>query len=358
MAEVIIGSDQKYKYIKKIWLDLDDTVWDASPLIQEYVNRIFPAYREEVLQFYKQNIQMWKSYCARLSGALAEAQRLGITPDKAIMDEYRKIIYAKGNDDVVRKSESQQNESIIDTNAYKLYIEPTVVVGQAITHAEHQLEMFYERRNTCLQIDGQKEHGEIPYELFYRDENLLPYAKENLQALYKRFGKLLAALTAHNGTGDMSGREYEIKVEALKKIIKDIEIRGIKFNIKDHDIHGDEIRDRSLKSSAIRKACDIPYDEPITGHILLDDSTANANDIYREGGVPIWIIPKNIKEEALQLNRSNYAKMFEPDADPKKVKYAYAMARSIRPESLYREFDALHLDETDPAKVLRKKMVA
>ena len=51
-------------------------------------------------------------------------------------------------------------------------------------------------------------------------------------------------------------------------------------------------------------------DEPITCQLEADDSLFNANDVYREGGIPIWIIPKNIcdikKIQDIEVTREWY----------------------------------------------------
>lgn len=361
MANITASDDLRklFKYILKIWLDIDDTIFDSSPLIQYYVDRFFPLYSEKNLKVKQRNLALWKYYYEQMAALLAEAERLKITPD---MRMFNQIIYPQGQDDIIRTAERKKYESIVDTDdkTFKLYREPLLIVGQSVRDAQKDLDWFYELRTACLEDDGKKEHGDIPYELIYREKNLLPYAKENLIALYNIFGSLVACLTAHNGIDDTHGREFEAKTEAIKRIVKGIDVRGIRFKPEEFDIHNIDIRERSFKTKVMRAEFGLEPDEPITGQLGVDDSLFNNDDIYREGGVPIWLIPKNIatREAALQLNRSNYAKMFEPNADPKKVKYAYAMARSIRPESLIREFHELHLDEPDPAKVLRKKMVA
>ena len=339
MAEIIIGKDKEYKYIKRIWLDIDDTIYDSSPLIQKYVDIFFPLYCHQNLEAKQRTVALWKSYYQYQKNLLAEAKRLGITPD---MTMFNRVMYPKGQDDVIRTKVRQKYEAIIDDRDYKLYEEPLLIIGESINDAQKDLDWFYELRTSQLETDGKKPNGDIPYELIYRRENLLPYAEENLLALYKRFGSLIAALSAHNGIDDMHGREFEAKVEGLKSIIKELDVYGIRFKPKDYDPHNDQIRDRSLKSTAIRKASGLMPDEPITGHILCDDSLFNDDDTYNEGGVPIYIVPKNIdKLTASELNVNNYG-----------------MARSIQLASLEREFRALHLDSEDEGQVLRKKLVA
>ena len=353
MAEVILGRDEKYKYIKKIWLDIDDTIFDSSPLIQKYVDIFYPLYSQANLLVKQRNLALWKYYYEHMEGLLAEAKRLGITPDMSI---FNRVIYPQGQDDIIRTAVRQKYESIVDDKDFKVYREPLLIIGQSVQDAQKDLDWFYELRTACLEADGKKEKGDIPYEYIYREENLLPYAKENLIELYRIFGSLIACLTAHNGIDDTHGREFEAKVEAIKRIVKGIDVRGIRFKPEEFDIHNTEIRERSFKSKVMRAEFDLEPDEPITGQVGADDSLFNNNDVYREGGVPIWIIPKNIgsRNDALLLNRANYtANMDEND-----LKSYYAMARSIRAESLIREFSELHLDETDADKVLRKKMDA
>ena len=87
----------------------------------------------------------------------------------------------------------------------------------------------------------------------------------------------------------------------------------------------------------MRRICGLDPWDPLTGHLLLDDSLFNANDIYNEEGIPIYIAPASLtKDQAKALNVNNFA-----------------MARSIQPESILREFDKLHLSESNE-KVLRK----
>lgn len=348
----IIVRDEIYKYIIKIWLDVDDTIYDSSPLIQFYVDRYFPIYNHQNLEAKQRTLALWKYYYAYMEGLLNEARKFGNNPDMSL---FNRVMYPQGQDDIIRTTVRQKYESIVDDKNFRLYQEPLLIIGQSIQDAQNDLDWFYELRTAQLEADGKSDHGDIPYELIYRKENLLPYAEENLIALYKRFGSLVAGLTAHNGPTDTTGREFEAKIEGLRSIVSNLEVRGIRFKPKPFDIHSGEIRDRSLKSTVMRAEFGLSPDEPITGQLEADDSLFNANDVYREGGIPIWIIPKNIcdRKTAEILNRNNYTSNF--DANDKNS--YFAMARSIREESLCREFDELHLDGPDD-KVLRKRIAA
>jgi hypothetical protein len=297
----------------------------------------FPTYSQKNLKDRQRNLALWISYKKYLEGKIEYARNLGIAPD---IPEFRSIMYPEGQDDVIRNKVRQSYESLVDNKGYKLYDEPILMVAASIRAAEHQLKMFYELRDATLEADGKKPNGLIPYEKIYIDENLLPYARENLIGLYKLFGSLVVGLSAHNGIDDMTGREIEAKIQGMKSIIKEIEVYGTRFHATEHDVSSDEKRDRALKTGAMRRISGLDPWDPLTGHVLLDDSLFNSDDIYNEEGIPIYIAPISLtKEQAMALNRNNYA-----------------MARSIQPESILREFDRLHLNESED-KVKRKIII-
>ena len=254
-------------------------------------------------------------------------------------------MFPDGQDEVVRESVREKNASVIlglsenEWKHYKRYIEPALMVDEGLEGAKHNLDMFYERRDATLEADGKKDNGLIPYDEIYSDKNWLPYAKDNLQALYRDFGERLFMLTAHNGKNDLEGRELQAKIDEMQRICPGLKVYGLRFHDSEYDISSDERRPRAWKSNSIRRIFGIESWKAIEGFVVPDDSPFVNDEIYNAGGVPVKVVPYT--EPAISLDKIDNSKN-------------YAMVRSIRPESLYREFSELHLDE--PEKVLRKKI--
>ena len=334
----------KYKYIKCIGMDLDGTLYWLN-LIQDYVDKYFPQYSTSNLKSYQQSVSLWRYYKKRIDDVLDEAKRLGITPDANEMAALQTILFPDGQDEVVRKKVMEENSSLFlglnesDWINYKRYEEPRLMIEEGLKHAMHNLDMFYERRDAALEADGKLDNGLIPYDEIYREENMLPFAKENLIALYKEFGERLFGLSAHNGKTDTTGRELDAKQQAIGKICPGMVVHGLRFHDKEHDPQSDVRRGRALKSNAFRRILGLNPWDPIYGCVSPDDSLFVNGEIYSNGGIPVHIVPYVIP--AIPTDR-----IVNPDG--------YAMARSIRPESLYREFDAMHLDGPED-KVLRKR---
>ena len=332
---------EKFEYIKGIGVDIDGTVFFLN-LIQDYVNKFFPQYSTKNLVSYKRSVTLWLKYQKKIHGILEEAERLGIEPD---LSELYTIMFPDGQDEVVRESVREKNASVIlglseeEWRHYKLYIEPGLMVDEGLKGAQHNLDMFYERRDSVLEADGKKDDGLIPYDKIYSDKNWLPYAKENLKVLYNDFGERLFMLSAHNGKSASEGREIQAKIEEIQRVCPGLKVYGLRFHDSEYDINSDERRSRALKSNAIRKIFGIDSWKPIEGFVVPDDAPFVNDEIYEAGGVPVHVVPYT--EPSIP-----FGKIVNPNN--------YAMVRSIRPESLYREFTELHLDE--PAKALRKKI--
>ena len=263
----------QYENIRRIYLDLDDVVFRSSPCIQKHVSKNFPQFSTEILRLKEGNLLLWKK-CLEL--ALLEI-------NKAKREEREPELFLPfpvGKNDIIR-----------------------------------------EVRDATLEADGKKSNGVIPYDEIYSEENWMPYAKENINDLYKVFGsERLCCLTAHNGLDDTHGREFDAKVDAVHRMNPNIKVYGLRFHPYEHKDDGKR-RPRNLKSSAIRRIEQITDDDPIKLIVCPDDSSFNNKDIYDNGGIPVFINHIGAPNER-----------------------GYAMAKSIRAESLFREFDALHLN--------------
>lgn len=332
----------KYEYIKGLGVDVDGTIFFLNS-IQYYVNKYYPQYSTKNLVSYQRSVALWLKYQKKIHDMLDEAEKFNLKPD---LTELRTIMFPDGQDDVIKEIVREKNSSVIlglsgkEWQRYKLYIEPGLMVDEGLKGAQHNLDMFYERRDATLEADGKKDNGIIPYDQIYSDKNWLPYAKENLRDLYNDFGERIFMLSAHNGKNDNEGRELQAKKDEIQRICPGIEVYGLRFHDTEHDEQSDERRPRALKSNAIRRIFDINPWNSITGYVIPDDSPFVNNEIYDNGGIPVHIVPYTVPATPLE-------KIINPNG--------YAMARSIRPESLYREFDELHLDGPGN-KVLRKKI--
>lgn len=296
----------QYENIRRIYLDLDDVVFRSSPCIQKHVSKNFPQFSTEILRLKEGNLLLWKK-CLEL--ALLEI-------NKAKREEREPELFLPfpvGKNDIIREINDDNNDDY-DTKSI-------VELGHFINLAQHDLDMFFEERDATLEADGKKSNGVIPYDEIYSEENWMPYAKENINDLYKVFGsERLCCLTAHNGIDDTHGREFDAKVDAVHRMNPNIKVYGLRFHPYEHKDDGKR-RPRSLKSSTIRRIEQITDDDPIKLIVCPDDSSFNNKDIYDNGGIPVFINHIGAPNER-----------------------GYAMAKSIRAESLFREFDALHLN--------------
>ena len=287
-------------------MDLDDVVFNSSPQIQFHVEKNFPQFSSQILRLKEGNVALWNDCLQRAMIEIAEAQKEGREPNLFLP-------FAVGKNDIIRDT--------VDQSEYDTYNQqPIIQLSDFIKLANHQLDMFFEERDAAVEADGKLENGVIPYDEIYSEKYWMPYARENMNDLYKVFGERLVCLTAHNGIDDDHGREFEAKVEAVHRINPNIKVYGLRFHPYEHR-NDDKRRPRNLKSSYIRKLEGISEDDNLKLIVSPDDSSFNNNDIYNNGGIPIFI------NRIGAPNERNYA-----------------MAKSIRAESLFREFDALHLD--------------
>ena len=295
----------QYENIRRIYMDLDDVLFDSSPHIQYYVSKSFPQFSTEILRLKEGNLLLWQKCLELAMLEIEKAKREEREPELFLP-------FPVGKNDVIREVENHSDD--YDTK-------PFVELGHYIKLAKHDLDMFFEDRDAALEADGKLDNGVIPYDEIYSEKNWMPYARENMNDLYNIFGsERLYCLTAHNGINDTSGREFEAKVEAVHKINPNIKVFGIRFHATEHKNDGKR-RPRNLKSDAIRRIEGINDDDPIKYIVAPDDSSFNNRDIYDNGGIPIFINHIGAPNEK-----------------------GYAMAKSIRAESLFREFNALHIN--------------
>ena len=306
----------QYENIRRIYMDLDDVVFNSSPLIQHYVEKNFPQFSSKILRLKEGNLFLWNNCLKMARLEIAKAEEEGREPNLVLP-------FPVGKNDIIREVQDQNED-------YDFYNQKSIIeLGKYIELAKHEKDMFLEERDATLEADGKLENGVIPYEIIYSEENWMPYARENMNNLYNVFGERLVCLTAHNGIDDNHGREYEAKADAIHRINPNIKVYGVRFHPYEHQNNGKR-RPRTLKSSAIRKIEGIGPYEDIRFIVCPDDSSFNNNDIYDNGGIPIFINRYGAENEK-----------------------GFAMAKSIRAESLFREFDALNLNG-NKKQVLRK----
>lgn len=307
----------QYENIRRIYMDLDDVVFNSSPSIQYHVEKNFPQFSSKILRLREGNLYLWQK-C--LESAMEEIKKSRDEGREPVLD----LPFPVGRNDIIRDIQDQSD----DYDFY--YQKPIVEIGKYVDLAQKDLDMYFEERDATLEADGKKDEGVIPYDEIYSEKNWMPYARENMNDLYNVFGsERLVCLTAHNGIDDTHGREFEAKVDAIHRINPNIKVYGLRFHPYEHKDDGKR-RPRNLKSAAIRRIEGINENEDIRFIVCPDDSKFNNRDIYDNGGIPIFINHIGAPNEK-----------------------GYAMAKSIRAESLFREFEALHI-EGPRNQVLRK----
>ena len=295
----------QYENIRRIYMDLDDVVFNSSPCIQHHVEKNFPQFSTNKLRLKEGNLLLWQKCLELAMLEIEKAKREEREPELFLP-------FPIGKNDVIRVVENHNDD---------YDIKPLVELGKFIDLAKKDLDMFFEERDATLEADGKLENGVIPYDEIYSEKNWMPYAKENMNDLYNVFGsERLVCLTAHNGIDDTHGREYEAKVDAIHRMNPNIKVYGLRFHPYEHRDDGKR-RPRALKSAAIRRIEGINDDDGLKLIVCPDDSAFNNKDIYLNGGIPVFINHIGAPNER-----------------------GYAMAKSIRAESLFREFDALHLN--------------
>lgn len=307
----------QYESIRRVYFDLDDVVFNSSPVIQYHVSKKYPQFSTELLNLKEGNLVLWQK-CLELALLETEkAKREGRVPELFLP-------FTVGKNDIIRDVNNQKDDYDIS------YQKPIIKLSQFVKLAKHDLDMFFENRDATLEADGKLVNGVIPYDEIYDEKNWMPYVKKNINDLYKVFGsERLIGLTAHNGIDDNHGREFEAKVDAIHKMNPNIKVYGLRFHPYEHRDDGKR-RPRALKSSAIKNIEGLKDNEDLSFIVGIDDSPFNNGDIYDNGGIPIFINSIGSPNER-----------------------GFAMAKSLRAKSIFRELNALHLDGPKE-KVLRK----
>ena len=304
----------KFKNLKLICLDNDDVMFKSSPLIQYHVERNFPRFSTSVLNTRERTLSALNYQYDLMKKEIESARKEGRIPNLPNFNIVR--------NDVIRESLSQSGDF-----EYEYYIRPLIELGECIELAKNDKEMFLEERDATVEADGKKENGVIPYDKIYLEENWVPYTKQNVKDLHTEFGDRLISLTAHNGIDDMHGREFEAKRDAVHRMDSDIKHYGLRFHSTEH-VPGKR-RPRNSKSERIMEIYGL---DDLRGVVNADDSLENCLDIYNHGGSPILI----------SQNKFN--------------RFGFATARSLKPESIYRELESLGFD-SDSGEILQKPKV-
>ena len=290
-----------FKNLKLVCLDNDDVLFNSSPLIQYHLVKNFPQFPREILDTRERTISALNCQYNLVKKEIEKAQRKKKIPNLKNLNAIR--------NDVIRETSSPSGDF-----EYEYYIRPLIELGDCIELATRDKEMFLEERDATIEADGKKTHGIIPYDEIYQESNWFPYTKQNVIELYKVFGSRLISLTAHNGIDDMHGREFEAKGDAIHRMEPAIEHYGLRFHRTEH-VPGV----RRPRNSKAEKIMEIYGLDDLVGVVLIDDSIVNCQDILNHGGSAIWI------------NRNKDM----PNSD------GFAMAKSIKPESIYRELERL-----------------
>ncbi len=303
---------EKIKNLKLFILDNDDVMFRSSPLIQFYVEKNFPKFATKILKTRERAISIIQYQYDQIEREIKRARTKGVIPNLPEFNIMR--------NDVI-KTDSDEDSDFY----YEYYRKPLVEIGEVLEMAKHDKEMFLEDRDATVERDGKLLNGVIPYDEIYKEENWMPYVRENVVELYKMFGDKLISLTAHNGIDDMHGREFEEKGRAVHKMVEDIPHIGLRFHAWEH-IDG-ERRQRNSKGQKIMQVYDLPN---LHGVVAVDDSMDNCLDIYKNGGTPILV----------SQNKTN--------------PYGFATVKSIKPESILRELEKLNFMSNDENEILQK----
>ena len=116
----------QYENIKRIYLDLDDVVFNSSPVIQKHVAKNFPQFSTEQLRLKEGNLLLWEK-CLQL--AMLEI-------DKAIRENREPELFLPfpvGKNDIIREVESHSDD---------YDIRPIVELGKFINF-QHNNKNYY-----------------------------------------------------------------------------------------------------------------------------------------------------------------------------------------------------------------------
>ncbi len=305
----------RYNNVKLVIMDEDDVLFDSSPLIQKMIEEKYPQFSARVLRMKEATLNLWTSCYNSVKEEIEKAKIERRKPNVVSP-------FPVGKNDIIRKMENTNG----DIDEYqKLLME----IQYCVSLAKHDLDMFFEERDATLEADGKLSQGVIDYEEIYSEKNWKPNVKEDINYLYDIFGERLVCATAHNGLDGMHGREFEAKGEAIHRMNPNIKHYGVRFHPTEH-VPGIR-RPRSLKSNLARTIIGLKDGELLTGVLAPDDSLFNNNDMYDNGGTPVFINAHGAPNER-----------------------GYAMAKDIHPESMIRVFDELNLD--GPKEKVKRKV--
>ena len=288
----------KFKNLRLICLDNDDVLFNSSPLIQFHVERNWPQFATRILKTRERNISILQYQYDLTEAEIKKARELGVIPNLPNFNTNR--------NDVIRGLEERKADF-----EDEFYRRPLLEIGEALELVKFDKEMFLEERDATVEADGKKADGLIPYVEIYDEKNWLPYTRINVNELYKVFGERLFSLTAHNGIDDMHGREFDAKKEAILDINSAIKHYGLRFHNTEHIE-----RFRRPRNSKGQKIKEIYGLDDLRGVVVVDDSPDNCIDVYSHGATPIFVNPNG---------RPN--------------PYGFAMVKSIKPESIFRELE-------------------
>ena len=302
----------KINNLKLMVLDNDDVLFRSSPEIQFYVERNWPHLGSAMLKQRERIISILQHQEKEIAEIVAKARG---NHEKPILPDFSTM-----RNDVIKT----ENEYSGDFEQ-EYYVKPVDQVIEVIKLAIQDKEMFLEERDKTIEADGKLPTGVIPYDEIYREQNWIPYCKENVIELYNMFGERLISLTAHNGIDDMHGREFEAKGNAIHRMVPEIPHFGLRFHAWEH--RDGERRPRNSKAEKIKQIYGL---DDLRGVVLIDDSIDNCKDIYARGGTPILVRQEKDNE------------------------YGFATVRSIKPESILRELEKTGYLSDNPDDILQK----
>lgn len=306
-----------FKNLKLLVLDNDDVLFNSSPLIQFHVEKNWPKFNARILKTRERTISIVQFQYDEVEKEIKRARELGIIPNLPDFNITR--------NDVIRTEESRTSDFIEE-----YYRRPLTEIGESLEQVKFEKEMFLEMRDATVEADGKlsRREGLIPYDEIYAECNWFPYTKENVREFYNIFGERLISLTAHNGIDDMHGREFDAKGEAIHKMEASIKHFGLRFHNTEH-IDGVR-RPRNSKGLKLKEIYGF---DNLHGIVIVDDSMDNCVDIYNHGGTPIYVNPNN-----------------------KPNPYEFAMVRSTKPESIYRELERCGYGDSN-SEILQKPKI-
>ena len=131
----------QYENIRRIYMDLDDVVFNSSPLIQKYVEKNFPQFSSQLLRLKEGNLFLWNNCLKMARLEIARAEEEGREPNIILP-------FPVGKNDIIREVQDQNED-------YDFYNQKSIIeLGKFIELAKHEKDMFLDLSSKikCVEI--------------------------------------------------------------------------------------------------------------------------------------------------------------------------------------------------------------